>query len=124
MKAILLLCLIAALNCNLMDTAFCLIRNDKIRSVASQVIDTVKNKNFFKLIEIASSNFEEVKSIVLNCVNKEPILKAQSDNDWNKLNECRDYCGKRKDCLISCIKDATGLDIKEIIERLAKELIG
>ena len=66
MKAILLLCLIVALNCNLMDTGFCLIRNDKIKSLVSQVIDTIKNKNFSKLIQIALSNFKEVKSIVSN----------------------------------------------------------
>jgi hypothetical protein len=105
MKAILLLCLIAALNCNFIDTAFCLIRNDKLRSLVTEVIDTVKNKNFFKLIEIAMSNFQEVKSIVLNCVNDEPVLKMQ---DWRDVAACRIACGKDKDCLIECIRAATG----------------
>ena len=105
MKAILLLCLIAALNCNLMDTALCLIRNDKIRSLVTEVIDTVKNKNFSKLIEIALSNFKEVKSIALNCLNDEPILKQQ---DWRDVAACRIACGKDHDCLIDCVRAASG----------------
>ena len=120
MKAILLLCLIAALNCNFIDTAFCLIRNDKLRSLVTEVIDTVKNKNFFKLIEIASSNFEEVKSIVLNCVNKEPILKAQSE-PWKEVAACRIACGKDKDCLIKCIK-ATIKEVQEAQQEVNADL--
>ena len=106
MKAILLLCLIAALNCNFIDTAFCLIRNDKLRSLVTEVIDTVKNKNFFKLIEIAMSNFNEVKSIVLNCVNDEPVLKAASEG-WQEVVACKVACGKDKDCLIKCVEAAS-----------------
>ena len=61
MKAILLLCLIAALNCDLMDTALCLVGNNKIRSFVSLVIDTAKNQNFFRLFQIALSNYKELK---------------------------------------------------------------
>ena len=122
MKAILLLCLIVALNCNLMDTAFCLIRNDKIKSLASQVIETIKNKNFSKLIEIALNNFNEVKSIVKNCLDDEPVLKEQSilpsvqtEATWKEVAACRIACGKDKQCLIDCVKAVSG--IKEEVVR-------
>ena len=119
MKAILLLCLIAALNCNFIDTAFCLIRNDKLRSLVTEVIDTVKNKNFFKLIEIAMSNFNEVKSIVLNCVNDEPVLKAASEGGWKEIAACRIACGKDKQCLIDCLKASSGQveRVEDVVER-------
>ena len=88
-----------------MDTTLCLIRNDKIKSLVTEVMDTLKSKNFSKLIQIALSNFKEVKSIVLNCVNDEPVLKMQ---DWRDVAACRIACGKDKDCLIECIRAATG----------------
>lgn len=113
MKAILLLCLIVALNCNLMDTAFCLIRNDKIKSLVSQVIDTIKNKNFSKLIQIALSNFNEVKSIVKNCLDDEPVLKEPG---WKEIVACRGVCGKDKDCLIRCIEAISGVKKEEVRE--------
>jgi hypothetical protein len=97
-----------------MDTAFCLIRNDKIKSLVSQVIDTIKNKNFSKLIQIALSNFNEVKSIVKNCLDDEPVHKDPSSVLQNvklqakakEILACRVACGKDKDCLISCIEAA------------------
>ena len=113
MKAILLLCLIVALNCNLMDTAFCLIRNDKIKSLVSQVIDTIKNKNFSKLIQIALSNFNEVKSIVKNCLDDEPVLKEVGPAT---VLACKLACGKDKECLIRCVEAASGGSKKEVVE--------
>ena len=89
MKVILLLCLIAALNCDLMDTAFCLIENEKIRKTFSQVTDYIKKGNFYKIMTTVTSNFNEIKSILLNCVNKEPILKAQNE-EFKTLGECVD----------------------------------
>lgn len=122
MKAILLLCLIVALNCNLMDTAFCLIRNDKIKSLVSQVIDTIKNKNFSKLIQIALSNFNEVKSIVKNCLDDEPALKAPrsllqnvaADASWKEILACKLACGGDNECLVKCVAAASGIKEEEV----------
>ena len=64
-------------------------------------IDTIKNKNFYKLIEIALSNFKEVKSIVKNCLDNEPILKAQKEK-MNEVVECIIACEQAKACLVRC----------------------
>ena len=87
-----------------MDTTLCLIRNDKIKSLVTEVMDTLKSKNFSKLIQIALSNFKEVKSIVLNCVNDdEPILKT-SNYDWRDVIACRRACEGDVDCLRKCLE--------------------
>jgi hypothetical protein len=96
-----------------MDTAFCLIRNDKIKSLVSQVIDTIKNKNFSKLIQIALSNFNEVKSIVKNCLDDEPALKEAS---WKEILACKAACGGDKDCLVACVGAASGVKTEEVRE--------
>jgi hypothetical protein len=96
-----------------MDTAFCLIRNDKIKSLVSQVIDTIKNKNFSKLIQIALSNFNEVKLIVKNCLDDEPVLKEAG---WREILACRAACGKDHDCLIKCVEAASGVKKEEVRE--------
>ena len=98
MKAILLLCLIAALNCDLMDTAFCLIENEKIRKTFSQVSDYIKKGNLYKCMTTITSKFNEIKSIVLNCVNKEQILKAQNQ-EFKAFGECMDIYKKYWTCL-------------------------
>ena len=107
MKAILLLCLIASLNCNLVDTALCLFQNDKLKSIVSEVIDTLKTQNFNKLIEIVLSNFSDAKSMVLNCLNKEtgdetePILL---DGTYKEITACRLACGKDRECFLRCLE--------------------
>ena len=116
MKAILLLCLIASLNCNLVDTALCLLQNDKLKSIVSEVIDTLKTQNFNKLIEIVLSNFSDAKSMVLNCLNKEtgdetdPILSTPAE-----IAACRLSCGKDKECFLRCVELV--YQVKEVEER-------
>ena len=99
MKAILLICLIASLNCNLVDTALCLFKNDKVKSIASGILAAVKENNFNKIIEIALSNLSDVKSIVQNCWNEEPILSKSTGKPPIKIcNPVVHY----KSCLAFC----------------------
>ena len=100
MKAILILCLIASLNCSFLDTALCLFQNAKIRTIVSEAIEAVKAKDFNKLIQIAFANFNDVKSIVQNCLNGEPILQSKTGKppssikikDPRRKQFCIAYC--------------------------------
>ena len=125
MKAILLLCLIASLSCtNLVDTVKCLLKNEKLRSIVSEAIDTVKSNNFNKLIEIGLYNFVDVKLIVQNCLtekrdladDEEPILQKGGD----VVLACKFACGKDKVCLIDCIKAATPQTREEYSQEVEK----
>ena len=119
MKAILLICLIASLNCNLVDTALCLFKNDKVKTIASDILSALNEKDFNKIIEIALSNFSDIKTIVQNCLNEdEPILQTKTANPPNRFcnpviryRSCIAYCNNtpyinkancRKNCKYGC----------------------
>ena len=101
MKAILLICLIASLNCNLVDTALCLFTNDKVISIASDILAALKENNFTKIIEIALSKFNDVKLIVQNCLNEEPVLSLKTANYPNPRKVC-DPRIRYRACLAFC----------------------
>ena len=85
MKALLILCLIVSLNCNILDIGMWLFSNEKLRNVVGDVIKSIKEKNFVNILSLFLTNFNEVKSIVVNCFNDEPVLKY--------YNNCS-YCGR------------------------------
>jgi hypothetical protein len=101
-----------------MDTALCLVGNNKIKSFFSLVIDSAKNKDYFKIFQITLSNFKELKLIFLNCVNKQPILKAEGSG-WKEVAACRISCGKDKECLINCLKALSGKEDKEVQQEVS-----
>ena len=108
MKKILILCLIISLNCNLIDTGLCLFRNEKLRHIASDVIDTIKEKNWMKAISIVMMNFEEIKSIFGECLHPEPVPEQPKSKD----DICDEKCGDigdyhdREDCYKDCLYGA------------------
>ena len=116
MKAILLICLIASLNCNLVDTALCLIKNDEVKNVVSEILAAIKEKNFNKIIEIALSKFSDFKLIVQNCLTEEPNLQSKTGtvplpkkicNPLIKYNSCLAFCRNspyinKANCLRNC----------------------
>ena len=77
MKVFLILCLLATLNCDIISTVLCLVSNEKLRTVVLEVVDLVKEKQWSTLPFYVLAKFDEVKSIVLNCVrpDDEVILK-------------------------------------------------
>ena len=60
MKAILILCLLATLNCNFIDTAFCLIGNEKIQDTFTDVFSSIKVKDWIKMLNIIESNLSDI----------------------------------------------------------------
>ena len=71
MKAILILCLLATLNCNFIDTAFCLIGNEKIQNTFTEVVSAIKEKDFNEILKIVISNLPDIIDIVGDCVKPE-----------------------------------------------------
>lgn len=110
MKAILLLCLITLLNCKFLDIALCLYENDKLRSIATEVVDSFKTNNFNAFIEIVLSNLDNAKAIAQNCINKKTNLKNETyepnllQASWKEILACRALCGKSDhDCKMKCL---------------------
>ena len=72
-----------------------------------------KIKISLNLLEIALSNFKEVKSIVLNCVNDNEPIRKDASNSWKEVIACRIACGKDKECLVKCV-EAASKDVKKV----------
>ena len=100
MKAILILCLIASLNCNILEIGMCLFTNGKIISVINEIIKAIKEKNWGNILSIVIFNFEEVKTNAFNCFNEEPILQISTHDDCQRCfirnlvnpNKCYRIC--------------------------------
>ena len=76
MKAFLVLCLLASISCiNIIDAGKCLAGNEKVITIAKEVISSIKEKDLRKSFSIIISNFSELKDIVLKC------LKDEDEND-------------------------------------------
>ena len=73
MKAILILCLLATLNCNFIDTAFCLIENEKIQDIFTDVFSSIKVKDWIKMVNIIESNLSDIIDIGKECLIPEII---------------------------------------------------
>lgn len=127
MKAILLLCLISLLNCKFLDVALCLYKNDKLRSIATEVVDSFKTNNFNAFVEILLSNLDNVKTIAQKCFVKKTNLQNEAEEptllaaevestreiledvmveaaDWKDVLACRALCGRKDhECKMKCL---------------------
>ena len=75
MKALLFLYLLASISCfNLLNAGLCIFGNEKIISLAGNIISSVKDKDFGNVINLLLSNFSELKNIVANCLESEKNL--------------------------------------------------
>ena len=108
MKAILIICLIASLNCNIFDVGMCLFSNGKIRSVVSEIFTAIKEKNWENVLSIAISNFEEVKTNAINCFDEEPVLQFSFSEcrrcilkNIMQQNKCIQICQKIKKIILN-----------------------
>ena len=93
MKAILILCLLATLNCNFIDTAFCLIGNEKIQNTFTDVVSAIKEKDFNEIFNIVISNLPDIIDIVGDCVKPEKnddegevVLEGRGNKDDDSGN--------------------------------------
>ena len=106
MKAFLFLCILISLNCNIIDTSICLIKNDKLRAIVIETLTAIKEKNWINIISTVLSKFEEVKSIVLKCLEPEPepIPQPPSKDEDACEEECQDLVEyhEREECYKDC----------------------
>ena len=93
MKVILILCLLATLNCDIISTALCLLGNEKIRTFAIEVISKIKNKEWDDLPFLVIANFSSLKNAVVSCISpkeEEVILK----DEYDRLELCTQKCSQ------------------------------
>ena len=112
MKAILILCLLATLNCDIISTALWLLGNEKIRTFAIEVISKIKNKEWDNLPFLVIANFSSLKNAIVSCISpkeEEIILKEEKDRYDLCLQKCSanytldlDSIGI-KECLVFCV---------------------
>ena len=112
MKVILILCLLATLNCDIISTALCLLGNEKIRTFAIEVISKIKNKEWDDLPFLVIANFSSLKNAVVSCISpkeEEIILKEEKDRYGFCTQKCRanytldlDIIGV-KGCIFFCL---------------------
>ena len=91
MAPILILCLLATLNCDIISTFFCLLGNEKIRTFANEVISKIKNKEWDSLPVLVIENFSSLKNAVVSCIGpkeEEVVLK----DEFDRYELCRQKC--------------------------------
>ena len=104
MKSILILCLLFTINCNLIDISICLVKSDKLRAIIVDVLTSIKEKNWNKILSSALLNLNEVKSVIQNCIEYKPIPYAPDSKDDNCEEKCKDEVEyhEREECYKDC----------------------
>ena len=110
MKIILLICLVVSLNCDILSTAICIIRNEKVISVASKLISSITEKKWSEIPEIFFSNFSEIKEIAQNCLKEKKEKEEDEDDvklgrDYYFLRKCLHFCERKRECIDCCIRE-------------------
>ena len=111
MKAILILCLLATLNCNFLSTLFCVIGNEKIRAFATEVITKIKNKDWANLPLLVLNNFNQLKDVVVSCIGQKEEEVVLKQRDADIITSCYRTCGNARpedynECVNYCIAHA------------------
>ena len=70
MKALLLLCLIALISCNIVDVAMCLYADSTIVELVKVAIEAVKTANFSPILSFLVSNITKVFPAFSTCFSK------------------------------------------------------
>ena len=95
MKAFLVLCLLVSISSfDFFKTGFCLLGNEKLRTIAKDVISSLKSQDFTNAISLVISNLEEIKNIVVDCLE----LDKKNDDDDDIVLQCKTY----EECLQDC----------------------
>ena len=109
MRVFLVLCLIAALNCDILSTVLCILGNEKVHAVAKEVINAIKNKEWGSLLPIAFNNFNDIKDVVVKCLKSkddEVVLKDTREELCIKNCSGGYQFEPDKDCVLNCIRNA------------------
>ena len=109
MKAILILCLLATLNCNFLSTLFCVIGNEKVRAFATEVITKIKNKDWANLPLLLLNNFNQLKDVVVSCIGQKEEEVVLKQNLGDRIASCGNSCQYARpedynECVDYCVK--------------------
>ena len=109
MKAILVILLIALASSefpeDLIKIGKCLLESDAVRALIPKVLEAVRTGDFLSLLPTLLESLPELKTEVMECLNGEPILKAQIPDF--QCETCESDCPPvfgRKECLRLCNK--------------------
>ena len=97
MKPIILLFLLSLITCKTtLDKIVCLVENEKLKNELAKVIDSIKTKDFQKIISTLFLSYLNVKDEVKGCFSDEekfePVLQRAIYNPI-KLEDCKMKCG-------------------------------
>ena len=105
MRVFLVLCLLASISSfDLLTTGICLFTHKKLRALAKDVIDTIKEKDFGKLLSLVLSNIGEVKSIVQECIEDDISLQICQNYD-SCIKHCDEKYKGSKLCYAKCAQN-------------------
>ena len=97
MKAILFIFLLSLVCCKTtLEKVSCIAKNDKVIEQVVKVIESFKNKNLGKTLQVALEAFLTVKGEVKKCLeNEEPVLQVTPQKVYNPiaLSKCKMLCG-------------------------------
>ena len=94
MKPIFLLFLLSLISCKTtLDKIVCLVKNEKLKNELAKVIDSIKTKDFQKIISTLSLAYFNGKDEVKKCLSEEENEPALRSINPIKLANCKKMCG-------------------------------
>ena len=109
MKTLLIFFLLfTALNCNSLDIAKCILTNEKTISIVSDVISSLKEKNWTNFVSNFILNYKQFESVVTQCFEEDEEKEKKKEDDKEReekcLEECKDLVDyhEREECWKDC----------------------
>ena len=109
MKPIILLFLLSLITCKTtLDKIVCLVENEKLINELVKVVDSIKSKDFQKIISTLSLAYLNGKDEVKKCLSdkeNEPVLRIRNPAE---LKKCKTACGDKyydEACIARCYEN-------------------
>ena len=92
MKSLLLLCLLAAISCNLSkvsEVASCLVKNEIAANAIVDIFEAIKLKKYTLIPKLLTNDYAELQKVTSECLNELDDVSLQ--NSWD-LKICLKGC--------------------------------
>ena len=77
----------------LIEIGKCIIKSEKVRELIPQVLEAIRNKDFFSLFSTVVQSFPQIKAEIMECLSPEPLLGIKYEVECYK--KCIDnYIGR------------------------------
>ena len=109
MKTVLILFLLfTSLNCNSLDIAKCILTNEKTISIVTDVISSLKEKNWTNFVSTFILYYKQFESVLIQCFEEDEEKEKKKEYDKEReekcLEECKDLVDyhEREECWKDC----------------------